>query len=118
MTDLARRLDAALQKFTKWRAVFAGWQLGTMSIENETCRAVRDHRELTMLMRAELNAFIALGVKKNLFTMEDWQAEVLDQVQHLDKAYERKFPGFRTQAYGVEIYNPQLAADTTRHWAP
>lgn len=115
---LRERLDAALQKFTKWRAVFAGWQLGTMGIENEVCRAVRDHREVTMLLRAEGNALLALLVKKGVFTVEEWQEQLIEEAQHLDKAYEHKFPGFRSAPNGIVIHSPQIAADTMRNWKP
>lgn len=116
--SLPQRLHAALNKLCKWRSVFAGWQLGTCSIENETARAIRDHREVTMLLRAEATAMLALQVKKGVFTLQEWQAELLEQVEHLDKSYEKKFPGFRSQSDGVLIYNTQLAADTTRNWNP
>lgn len=115
---IAQRLSAALNKLTKWRNVFAGWQLGTMQIENETCRAVRDHREVTMLMRAECNAQVQLMIAKGVFTLEEWQQQLLIEAEHLDKAYEKKFPGFRSHCDGIEIYNTHVAADTTRHWKP
>src|SRR5438067_1656730 len=42
-------LDAALNRLTKWRSVFCGWQLGTRSSTDPEAQAVRDHREATML---------------------------------------------------------------------
>lgn len=115
---LTQRVHAALNKLTKWRSVFAGWQLGSLSIEDETCRAVRDHREVTMLLRAEVNALQQLLVAKGVCTQSEWLQQLVEEAEHLDKAYERKFPGFRTSDDGVTIHNPQLAADTTRHWRP
>lgn len=116
--SLPQRLDAALNKLCKWRSVFAGWQLGTCSIESETARAIRDHREVTMLMRAELNAMVALQVQKGVFSLDEWRAELLEQAEFLDRSYEKKFPGFRSVPDGMVIYSPQLAADTMRHWKP
>lgn len=114
---LAQQLDHAVQKFTKWRGVFAGWQLGTRTTEDEECRAVRDHREVTMMLRAELNAFLGLLVAKGLITDEEWAKQMLNEVQHLDKQYEKKFPGFKTTAYGLSV-DTRIAADTTRNWNP
>lgn len=116
--DLQSRMMAALNKLCKWRAVFTGWQLGSVSIENETARAIRDHRDATMLLRVEVNAMLQLMIGKGLFTHAEWCQQVLTEAELLDKAYEAKFPGFRTTADGVLIYNPTLAADTTRHWKP
>ncbi len=115
---IEQRLRAALEKFTKWRSVFAGWQLGTRSNEDAESRAVRDHRELTMLLRAEQNAMLQLMVAKGVFTLPEWHEQLLAEVQHLDKAYEKKFPGYRTIPEGVEIYSIPLAQDTMRGWRP
>lgn len=45
-----------LEKLGKWRSLFAGWQLGTRLDNDPECQAVRDHREVTMLLRTEVNA--------------------------------------------------------------
>lgn len=57
-------VNRILQKLCKWRSVFAGWQLGTRPDTDAECQAVRDHREVTMLMRAELSALTALLIEK------------------------------------------------------
>jgi hypothetical protein len=41
---------AALNRLCKWRAIFAGWQLGTRAKGDPESDAVRDHREVTILI--------------------------------------------------------------------
>ena len=55
MSDLNELLNQALNRLCKWRAHFAGWQLGTRAKDDPEAQAVRDHRELSMLMRVELS---------------------------------------------------------------
>jgi hypothetical protein len=50
----------ALNRLAKWRAVLAGWQLGTRPKGDSECDAVRDQRELLLILRAEVNAISAL----------------------------------------------------------
>lgn len=57
MTDTAD----ALNRLAKWRTVFAGWQLGTRARGDPESDAVRDHREATIMLRAEVNALTALS---------------------------------------------------------
>mgnify|MGYP001587156880 CR=1 FL=1 len=48
-------MDDVMQKInrlTKWRTLFTGWQLGTRAKGDPEGDAVRDHREVTILLRA------------------------------------------------------------------
>lgn len=114
---LESRLRRALEKFTKWRMVFAGWQLGTRPKDDPECQAVRDHREVTMLMRAELNAMTGLLFKKGIFTTFEFQQQMLEELDHLDAQYQRKFPGFKTADDGVDMDLAQVR-DTMKDWRP
>jgi hypothetical protein len=106
-----------LEKLCKWRSVFAGWQLGTRPDSDPECKAVRDHREVTMLMRAELNALTQLLINHKVFSQNEFSDQVAVEAGLLDKQYEEKFPGFSTTEYGVVI-NPQVARETTKGWRP
>lgn len=117
MTDIANRLEAACQRLAKWRMVFTGWQLGTRSQTDPEAQAVRDHREATILLRAEVNALTALLIDKGGITLEQFQAQLLTEVEELSRAYEKRFPGFKATDYGMKI-NAVIAADTTRGWRP
>jgi hypothetical protein len=110
-------LDTALNILGKWRSVFAGWQLGTRTTDDPECQAVRDHREVTILLRAEVNALLNLLVKKGVFTAEEWEDALEPEALQLAKDYEAKFPGMRATIYGIQ-YDAALAAQTMKGWKP
>lgn len=109
-------LGVALNKLAKWRSVFAGWQLGSRSKEDPECQAVRDHREVTLLLRAEQSALVGLLIARGVFTVADWEAALLREAQLLDKDMEAKFPGVSTSDIGVH-FGPE-AAKTMKDWRP
>jgi len=110
-------VESALNKLTKWRTVFAGWQLGTRSKGEPECDAVRDHRELSIVLRAEVTALVTLLIEKKVCTADEWATALEKEAIQLDKDYERRFPGFKTSEYGVDI-DVLKAQDTTRGWKP
>lgn len=114
---LEERLRAAFEKLAKWRAVFAGWQLGTRVKGDPESDAVRDHRELTIFLRAEVNALTALLLKKGVCTQEELQKQMLEETIALDVMYERKFPGFTSEPYGMVASLPDVA-NTMKGWKP
>ncbi len=108
---------SATQRLAKWRTVFAGWQLGTRAKGDPESDAVRDHREITMLMRAELNALVCLMVEKRVFTAAEFTAQLELEAEHLSQAYQKRFPGFKATDQGLEM-NVALAQDTMKGWRP
>lgn len=109
--------ELALNKLAKWRTVFAGWQLGTRPKGDPESDAVRDHRELSIILRAEENTLIGLLIEKGIFTEKEWIDALEKEAVQLDKDYEAKFPGFKTSQAGVEI-DVQVAVETTKGWRP
>lgn len=114
-TELETTLRKALNKLSKWRGVFASWQLGTRSGDDAETRAVKDHRELSIMLRAEVNAITGLLVEKGVFTTEEFQRALLKEARQLDADYEKFFPGFFTSDTGIVI-NVEEAAKTTANW--
>lgn len=110
-------LERALNKLAKWRTVFAGWQLGTRPKGDAECDAVRDHREVTMILRAESSALVSLLIEKGVFTRKEWSDALEKEAVYLDQAYESKFPGFRTHEFGVDI-DLREARETMKGWRP
>lgn len=108
--------DRKVNKLAKWRVLFAGWQLGTRAKGDPECDAVKDHREVTILMRAELNALVGLLVEKGVFTAEEFTERLGAEAEHLDSEYEKKFPGVRATDLGLEF--DQRAIETMRGWKP
>ena len=106
-----------IERLGKWRSVFAGWQLGTRAKGDPEGDAVRDHRELSMGLRAELNALSALLIRKGVFTAEELSDQVQIECRYLCDAYQRRFPGFKATDFGMQI-DTHIARDTMRGWEP
>ena len=114
--SLQQKFDQAMNRLAKWRSVFAGWQLGTRPLGDPECDAVRDHREVTIMMRAEHNAMLKLLTDRGVFTIEDFQKAMIDEGELLHKDYERKFPGMKATDMGIE-YDAR-AVETMKNWRP
>ena len=107
----------ATQRLAKWRTLFAGWQLGTRAKGDPEGDAVRDHREVTILLRAEMNALLGLLVAKGICTAEEFAVALEREADLLSADYARRFPGIRAADHGLEFV-PHIAADTMRGWRP
>ena len=86
-------LIAALNRLGKWRGIFAGWQLGTRPKGDPECDAVRDHREVTILLRAEMSAMAGVLVRKGVITEAEWVAALEREANDLSRDYSARFPG-------------------------
>ena len=106
-----------VERLGKWRVVFASWQLGTRPKGDPEGDAVRDHRELSMALRAEVTALTQLLVAKKVFTIDEFRQQFETECHCLCKMYERRFPGFKATDYGLEI-NTEIARDTMAGWKP
>lgn len=113
---IPEQLNAAVNKLAKWRGVFAGWQLGTRPKGDPESDAVRDHRELTILMRAELNALTAVLIAKGAFTVDEFNQQLILEAKHLDESFEKRFPGIRSTEMGL-AYDTRCA-ETMKGWKP
>lgn len=109
--------DDAIQRLCKWRSVFAGWQLGTRLADDPECKAVKDHREVTILLRVEVNALTQLLLAKRVITAEEFTRQLAEECEYLNTAYERKFPGMKAELDGIHYELPR-AAETMKGWRP
>lgn len=106
----------ALNRLAKWRAVFAGWQLGTRATGDPESDAVRDHREATLLIRAELSAVVSLLIEKKVFTREEFDASCAVEADHLNDALAARFPGIVATDEGLRISTEAVAY--MKDWPP
>lgn len=106
-------LPAVLNKLAKWRKFFASWQLGTTSADDGTYKAVAHHRELSILLRAQMSALTALLIGKGVFTQEEFEAALEAEAKMLDHDYEESYPGWRSTAHGMHMKMPE-AGETMR----
>lgn len=105
-----------LERLGKWRTVFAGWQLGTRPKSDPECQAVRNHYEITVLLRAEVSALSRLLVEKGVFTAEEFLKALGEEADDLCTKYENQFPGFRATDIGIVM--DKRATETTKGWRP
>jgi hypothetical protein len=110
--------SGALNRVCKWRTLFAGWQLGTRPDTDAECRAVRDQRDLLIMLRCENNALLSLLIKKGLINEMEWLQMLEVSAKDLDKLYEEKFPGFRTTDMGIQMFDLAKARKTMEGWKP
>ena len=94
---------AALNRLCKWRTIFAGWQLGTRPKGDPESDAVRDHREVTILLRAEASALVGVLLRKGVITETEWTAALEREANDLSANYERRFPGVRATDDGLSL---------------
>lgn len=110
---LAAEAARVLNKLCKWRKFFASWQLGSRSDTDGECRAVIHHRELSILLRAELTALTTLLIAKGVFTSEELTRAVIAEAKRLDHDYEESYPGWRSTDAGMSMKLPE-ALETMR----
>jgi hypothetical protein len=116
---IAGRARASLERLCKWRSVFAAWQLGTRDETDAELRAVKDHREVTILLRAEVSALTGLLIDKGVFTAEEFTQAVGDEAELLSADYARKFPGMEATDHGIAYDLEKLREHGTMDgWRP
>jgi hypothetical protein len=106
----------ALERLAKWRSVFAGWQLGTRVRDDPESQAVRDHREATLILRAEVSALVRLLIEKKVITLADFDAILKDEALILSDSLAERFPGIKATDQGITY--DRRAAETMKGWLP
>lgn len=109
-----QRLETWIQMLGKWRMVFASWQLGSRSIDDPECRAVRDHHDRTMMLRAECSAFTRILLAKGVITQDEWEGTLAEECEELCKLFEGKFPGFKATNDGMKMTMPEAAVTMSK----
>lgn len=109
------RTTNALNVLAKWRKLFAGWQLGTRPDTDPVAAAIRDHREATLILRAEVSALAQLLLRKGLVAEGEWLRALELEAQQLNDALARRFPGITASEQGLHLKLPE-AAETMKGW--
>jgi hypothetical protein len=112
---LRDRVFDVMNRIVKWRSILAGWQLGTRPKTDGACRAVRDHRELSMLTRVDVNAITNLLLKKGLITEKELLEQTLVEAEAYEKGLQARFPGLKATDEGMSLQMP-LAAETLKKY--
>ncbi len=114
------QMNKVLNKVTKWRTLLAGWQLGTRPKEDPESQAVKDQRELLILLRIEMNALVILLQQSKVFSPEDWIDAVTKEAKIYDEGMENRFPGVSTSDQGL-VFDGSRAHEIQKwmgHWKP
>lgn len=111
--NLPDGLDHVLNRLAKWRGFFTSWQVGTRPVNDGESRAIKHHRELTIIMRAEISALQNLLISKGLIKHADLVKQLQIDARALDAAYQAAYPGFRAEDSGMVMTLP-AATDTMR----
>lgn len=110
---------AALNRLCKWRTVFVGWQLGTRPYDDPEAQAVRDHRELSMILRAEVSALTRLMIEKRVFDPHEFDAALAEEADALSESFATQFPGIRATDTGLEMDTAVMQErGTMKGWRP
>jgi hypothetical protein len=97
----------ALERLAKWRLFFASWQLGSRPKSDGEAAAVRDHREVTIMLRAEMNALARLLIRKGVISEAEFSRALLAEARQLDEDYQRSYPGWRATTEGMAMDMPE-----------
>lgn len=92
-----------MERLAKWRSLFTGWQLGTRLKGDPESDAVRDHREATLLLRAEVSALAMLLITKKLAAQDEVVAAIEAEAEQLNADLERRFPGVTATDEGLTL---------------
>jgi len=103
----------ASQRLCKWRTVFLGWMLGTVSNDTPGLKAHKDRIDGHIMHRVEINALTALLLQKGVFTIDEFMAQVAEECGHKEREYEAMFPGYKATDTGISI-DPKVAAETNK----
>lgn len=105
--------ERATQRLCKWRAVFIGWMLGTVPDGTPGLKAHKDRVDAQIMARVEMNAITALLIRKGIFTVEEFMAQIVEECDHKEREYEATFPGYKATDIGISI-EPAKAAETNK----
>ena len=93
----------SINNLAKWRRVFMNWQLGSRQKGDHEADAVVDHRELSMIMRAELNGLVALLIQKGVFSALEFTAQLHVEAEELSASFSNRFPGYTAADDGLVV---------------
>jgi hypothetical protein len=111
--------ERALNILCKWRSLLAGWQLGTRPDTDPECQAVRDHREATLILRAEHSALTELLLRKGIITAGEFDAALEREAVALSKDLAKRFPGVTATETGLRMDLPRIQREGwMREWKP
>jgi hypothetical protein len=106
-----------IERLAKWLMFFASWQLGTRSATDPEAQAVRYNAERVMMLRAEVSALTMLLAQKDVFTRDEFIAQLNKEASLLDSDMAKRFPGWTSTDIGMNV-DIAKAKDLMKDWRP
>jgi hypothetical protein len=75
--------------------------------------AVRGHREVTLLLRAEVTALTGLLLRKGVISQEEFEKALAEEAVQLAEDLAKRYPGIRCNDEGLTL-NTAQALETMR----
>lgn len=92
-----------LNRLCKWRTILTGWQLGTRSSEDPEAQAVRDQRELLLLLRTEVNAITKALFDAGILNRRNFDKYLTEEAEALMASLEERWPGAKATDAGMSL---------------
>jgi hypothetical protein len=99
-------VDTALNRLAKWRKFFVSWQIGTRELGDREAAAITHHVEMSILMRAELNAVIKLLIDTGTVTSGELEDAITVAALALSETYAKAYPGWAATDAGMTMKMP------------
>lgn len=112
-----RKANRQMNILAKWRSHLAGWQLGTRAKGDPESDAVRDHREATLILRAEVTALVGLLSDRGIFTLEEFTIRVGEEAEYLSERLSERWDGARATEDGM-TYEAAKLPIMMKGWRP
>lgn len=100
--------------------ITAGRMFGTIANTNGKYIAIMDLEERSIYCRAEVNALTALLIKKGLFSNEEFQTQLAEELNHLADLYQAKIPEVLFTPIGMTVTDVKAFAERAKRekWPP
>jgi hypothetical protein len=99
-------VDTALNRLAKWRKFFVSWQVGTRELGDREAAAITHHVEMSILMRAELNAVIKVLLDSGTVTSGELEHAITAEALALAETYAKNYPGWKATDAGMAMEMP------------
>ena len=80
--------------------------------------AGNDSFDVSLMARIDINALLALLIRKGVFTEQEWIDALQAEAEQYDRDLEKRFPGVRATDQGLQFYDVQKMRPWIKDWKP
>lgn len=113
-------LERAMRRARQVGRLTVGRIFGTTPNTDGRYLAIMDLEERAIFCRAEVNAITAILMKKGLFTKDEFDEQLVDELNYLAKLYADKFPEVEFTEIGITVKDVKAfqARSKRERWPP